>query len=338
MNKTIIVTALLAAQAGAACAQSNVTIFGTLDQFVELGDNGKANVNRLQSGGIWGSRIGFKGTEDLGGNNKAIFILESGINADDGSLGQGGLLFGRQAFVGLSGDYGQLTVGRQYSPTFTTMATYGLGGGMGWGNASVDFTDLTVLRVNNSINYVAPAVGGVTAKVFYALGENATPGQKQVGNLAGGALQYDQGPFSATLSYLQRKTTAVNTEHWWTGGASYDFGVAKAGLVVQKRGDDIGAARTTFYELSTTVPIGAASLLLDLGILRNDVTANADAKLFGVRYDYYLSRRSTLYAGVVKVKNESAAAVTINGAASAGMVVARGDDPRAIALGLRHTF
>ncbi|MES2257502.1 MAG: porin [Pseudomonadota bacterium] len=338
MNKTVIALALLAGHAGLAAAQSSVTVFGMVDNFVELGNNGKATLNRLQSGGIYGSRIGFRGTEELGGGTKALFHLESGINADDGSLGQGGLLFGRQAFVGLSGNYGMLTMGRQYSPTFTTMATYGMGGGMGWGNASVDFTDLAILRVNNSINYVTPAFAGVTLKGFYALGENATPGQSHTGNMAGGSAQYDLGEFSASLSYLERKTSTSNSDQWWTAGGAYNFGVVKTGVVVQKRKDDAKLAGTTFYELSATVPTASGSLLLDFGSYRNDIAANADARFYAIRYDHYLSKRTTAYAGYAKTKNQASAAITINGAASGGMAVAKGDDPRALALGIRHIF
>jgi predicted porin len=338
MNKKAILLALLALEGGRAAAQGNVTIFGTVDEFIELGNNGRNHVTRLQSGGIWGSRIGFKGSEDLGGGTKAIFTLETGTNADDGSLGQGGLLFGRQAFVGLSGNGGTLTFGRHYSPTFITMATYGLGGGMGWGNASVNFTDLTVLRANNSINYVSPALRGLTAKLFYALGENTTPGQGHVGDQAGGTLQYDNGPVSANLTYVERKATMTNTDRWWTGGLSYDFRWAMMGAVLQKRGDDAGTARTTFVELSTTIPLGTGSLLLDVGALRNDAIAHANARHYGARYDYYLSKRSNLYAGLVQVRNQRRTSVTINGASSPGMSVAPGDDPRAMALGIRHLF
>ncbi|MBY0239465.1 MAG: porin [Burkholderiaceae bacterium] len=335
---TAAVLALLASHGGIASAQSQVGIFGMIDQYVEWGDNGKRRIQRLQSGGLLGSRLGFRGSEDLGGGTKAVFMLESGINADDGSLGQGGLLFGRQAFVGLTGAYGALTVGRQYSPTFLALASYGLGGGMGWGNASVNFAELGVLRVNNSMVYVAPVFNGVTAKLFHALGESATPGQQRVGNQSGGALQYDRGALSANLTRISRKQSPGNSEHWLTAGLSYDFGVIKTGLVAQRRDDDAGLNRVTFYELSATMPLGGGALLLDAGRRRNHLAPHADSRQFGLRYDYFLSKRSTLYGGVVKVSNEAGANVTIGGSSSAGMAVAPGDDPRAVALGVRHVF
>lgn len=338
MYKTVIATAILAAPAWGAAAQDGVTLYGTVDNYIEAGDTGSARVTRMQSGGVFGSKIGLRGTGDLGGGTRALLTLETGINADDGSLGQGGLLFGRQAFAGLSGRYGTLTAGRQYSPVFTTMATYGMGGGMGWGNAAVNFTDLTVLRIDNAINYAAPPMAGVGGRLFFAPGERAVPGQPHAGDMAGGALQYDRGLFSATVSFFKRKTTSTNADRWWTAGASHDFGFVRTGLVFQRRSDDLRRARTAFVELSALFPLGLHSVLVDAGALRSDTASRADARFYAVRYGYYLSTRSMLYAGLARVKNEANARVTIHGASAAGMTLANGNDPSALVLGLRHVF
>ena len=206
---------LLAPLCVMAHAQDNVTVFGVLDTYLERVDG----TTRLQSGGVSGSRLGFRGSEDLGGGNRAIFMLESGINVDDGTSGQGGLLFGRQAWVGLATRAGDVTLGRHYSPLFFTLVTYGLGGGMGWGNASNYFTDNSVLRVNNSVSYASPSYAGFKLRALAGLGENATQPGANIGNIHSASLQYDGGPFSANAAVETRKTTAANPDRFSALGA-----------------------------------------------------------------------------------------------------------------------
>jgi hypothetical protein len=116
-TKRLALTTLALAAAGTASAQSSVTLYGIADAYVQYLD-GEDGLTRLQSGGINGSRLGVRGSEDLGGGLKAIFTLETGINIDDGTTGQGGVFWGRQAFVGLGSDFGTLTAGRQYGSVY----------------------------------------------------------------------------------------------------------------------------------------------------------------------------------------------------------------------------
>lgn len=123
---------------GAAEAQSGVTLYGVADVNVEYvnhvgvvpqASNGfnsgkPQKVIRENSGGYSGSRWGIRGTEDLGGGMKSVFVLENGFNADTGTLQQGGRLFGRQAYAGLDTRFGQFTFGRQYQSLFTTLANF----------------------------------------------------------------------------------------------------------------------------------------------------------------------------------------------------------------------
>ena len=320
-------------------AQGNVTVFGVLDTYIDHSTAGSASATRVQSGGISGSRLGFRGSEDLGSGNRAIFLLESGINVDDGSSGQGGILFGRQAWVGLSTRAGELTVGRQYAPYFFTLITYALGGGMGWGNASTYFTDNSPLRVNNSISYTSPLMSGFKLRALYGLGENTSqPGGSNVGNIHSASIQYDQGKFSANVAYETRKTTARNTDRFYVAGASYDFGFAKMGLLAQARRDDIDASANNAVEISVQMPVGAGYLLFDAGRFVNRSVVDADALATSIRYDHYLSKRTMLYAGMARMRNDAMAKFGINGNTGSALAVAKGDDPRSIILGMRHTF
>ncbi|WP_020653888.1 porin [Massilia niastensis] len=343
MSKQIIKAAaiLAALQAAPVLAQTqgNVTVFGILDTYLDASRAGGASAERVQSGGISGSRLGFRGSEDLGSGMKAIFMLEAGINVDDGSSGQGGVLFGRQAWVGLSTRAGDLMLGRQYSPNFFTIVTYGLGGGLAWGNASNYFTDVAPLRVNNAISYVSPSVKGFKARVFHALGENASqPGGSHVGDINSASLQYDSGPVSAGFSVETRKTTASNTERFYAGGASYSFGFAKVGVLAQGRRDDTDATESDALEIGVQVPVGRGFLLLDAGRFRHRSVADADATAFSVRYDYNLSKRTMLYGGVAHIRNESRSMFGINGNTGQALAVARDADPRSLILGVRHIF
>jgi predicted porin len=339
MKKIVITLAVLGASAGAAQAQSsNVTIYGALDAYVEAGHNGQSRVNRVQNGGAAPSRIGFRGVEDLGGGMKAIFALETGVNVDDGSAAQGGLLFGRQAFVGLSGNFGTITAGRQYTPMFMTNLLYTLGGGMGWGNAANYFLEPPAARANNSLQYASPSMNGFVAKVMYAVGENPAPGAGKVGNVVAASGQYDTGKLSLNLSYQERTTTVTNSDKWTTLGASYDFTAVKMALVYQVRRDDARLVRYDYFDLAASIPMGAGALLLDIGGLKNKLAGDADAVTASIRYDYYLSKRTTVYGGFSTVRNDAKARYGVTGAGGPPMVAAAGDDPRALALGIRHFF
>ena len=115
MKKTLLALAVFGAFAGTTSAQSNVTIYGLVDMAIQHENDGANTRTALDSGEFAGSRIGFKGSEDLGGGLKVNFQLESGFGADDGKLNQGGRIFGRQAWVGMSGGFGSVNLGRQWT-------------------------------------------------------------------------------------------------------------------------------------------------------------------------------------------------------------------------------
>lgn len=337
MKRIVLAMAVTAAYATAAQAQSTVTIYGMEDSYIEMGNNGKSNIARLQSGGVSGSRLGFMGSEELGGGLRSVFQMEAGFNNDDGSSGQGGIFFGRQAYMGLkSNDYGSITMGRQYAAFNSNLIVYGLGGGLAWGNASNYFIDLSILRVNNSLAYSSPSFGGFTFAGTYGFGENA--GDTRLSSTRSVGTQYTNGAFSAGLSYLNRGTTPVNDERFILFGASYDFNVAKLGMLYQTRRDGISQVENDFAELGVTIPLNTSSLLVDYGFFKNKDVANADAKVVSLRYDYYLSKRTMLYTGIAKMWNQAKGTHGINGNTSVAFTVAPGEDPRSIVFGMRHTF
>ncbi|WP_144146770.1 porin [Paraburkholderia sp. BCC1884] len=232
MKKTMLLAiAMAGTAASAAHAQSSVTLYGLIDEGlnyvsnVQTGRAGGALVGQRQiamsdgATGIGGSRWGLKGSEDLGGNLRAIFTLENGFNINTGGLSQGGLLFGRQAFVGLANSAGQVTLGRQYSIVSDMLAPLSEAGEIPghMGANPDDFDDLGhTIRLNNTIKFRSTSFAGVTLGALYSLGGVAgSTGRNQVWAVAA---TYANGPFAAGVGYLNARDP--NLSYFGTNGNS----------------------------------------------------------------------------------------------------------------------
>lgn len=192
-------------------AQTSVTIYGVLDNAFAYSSNQGGFHNFYQrQGNLVGSKLGFKGVEDLGGGLQALYTLEAGFNVDDGSAASAGVLFNRQSFVGLSNQAGTVTMGRQYTPYFLYVGTYGptssLTGATGAHPGDIDGLDTTI-RINNSVTYASPVFGGVQASAQYGMGEIA--GASTTGATYSAALKYDMSPLRMALGYLYMKNGPV---------------------------------------------------------------------------------------------------------------------------------
>ena len=222
----------LALVAPAAFAQSSVTVYGIIDLAGTYIKGAATTVRETSAGGLGGSRIGFKGTEDMGGGTYVDFVLEGGLNVDTGSSAQGGVLFGRQAFGAIrNASFGALSAGRQYSSTYiqpnefsvfanvtgsgaTTAVLGGYAGGYepSQGGANAAGTTTTTnsesqnggpARVNNSVRYTTPLVSGLKASVMYGAGE-ITGGTGQT-RLIDSSIRYTNFGFDAMVSLVSDK-------------------------------------------------------------------------------------------------------------------------------------
>ncbi|WFN14869.1 porin [Burkholderia contaminans] len=209
-NKSLLALLVAGTVCAPAFAQSSVTLYGIIDAGITYVNNshGSGQV-AAQSGVAQGSRWGMKGSEDLGGGMKAIFQLENGFNVFNGKLGQGGLEFGRQAYVGLTGDaWGTLTLGRQYDPIVDIVQPTSMNGN--WGALFSHANDIDNMnngfRVNNAIKYVTPTFSGVSGEVMYALGGVAGH-TSQKSTIAAG-LSYSNGPANLGAAYFYAKDPA----------------------------------------------------------------------------------------------------------------------------------
>lgn len=329
--------ALLSVAHAQTAASAGPTLFGVVDNGVTRSDTGAGTSMAMVSGVIWGSRLGVRGQEDLGGGTRALYMLEMGLNATDGSLGQGGLAFGRQAFVGAEGQgWGKLTVGRHYSVLHTSLATYTVSG-LIWGDALNYFRDGTVLRINNSLRYESPEVAGFKLKSLYAFGGQAN---SSVGNVFNPSLDYKVGALQLGASYMRSNTSASNTSTYVVLGGSYDFGLAKAAFANYRQRDLLAGSATSgkdAWELSAMVPMGVHSLWLSYG-RTSGRAADTDASSASARYGYALSKRTSLYAGYSQIHNGPKSSFTFNSASNAGPVVAAGKNVNQVVLGISHFF
>lgn len=324
-----------------AWAQSAVTIYGRVDMSISrqtrIFANGQVqqqSVTALDSGGSNGSRVGFRGQEDLGDGQKAVFVLEQGIQADTGLLGQGGRGFGRQAYVGLdSPRWGRLTAGRQYTPWFDMLSTSDPFGNNLVGNSgNIEFANA---RADNSVLYRSPVIAGISGQLMVAAGEGVTGRQTF---LAG---QYQGGPLWLGAAYGDYR---FDTDaHYALLGASYDFGPVKLfGNIARLRNLNpvqqaapvlVPGARASSWLLGASAKVGEVGVLVTSLVSLDDQRAvDRDARMASIGYNHSLSRRTSLYAAFARVINRHGGVLTANTPSYPG----RGESQAQ--MGVSHVF
>lgn len=357
MKKSLLALAVLGAFAGAASAQSSVTVYGIVDLGFSSQDNGNAagRVNGITSGGQSASRIGFKGTEDLGNGLKANFMLESTIAADTGAAfgatngNVGG--FNRFATVGLSGAFGAVNLGRQTSAmkdAYDQIDPFGDGGIIS--PISTIFFNGTLAgdlgRISNSVKYTSNSYAGFKANAAYAFGETA--GDTGANSSYGLGLGYANGPLNVQFAYQNADQSTFANPSVQLGknklafiGATYDFGVVKLhGAFADTKLETFGPsaeAKYRNYMLGVSAPLGAGTILASYSVNDNRTVDNADAKKFAVMYSYDLSKRTNLYTGYSRTSNDDNSRIGLGviGNNAAGVT---GESGSAFAVGIRHKF
>ena len=362
MKKTLMSLAILAAS-GAAYAQSNVTIYGIMDVGLVSEHGGKnGTVNKVSSGVANASRLGFKGTEDLGGGLSAVFTLESGLKADTGELDNvNNQLFNRQAFVGLSSkSAGTLTLGRQYTPWYNTLAQVGDPFQAGLeGSAKNLFPAVGVMvRNSNSVVWKSPEFYGVTGEVFYAFGEKKN---SDTARQFGASVGYQNGPLNirGAYNYINNDTvTPANVVVDKLPGknallaVNYDFKVLKAYAMygVNKGATANAYPNPTAYGalvnpvpvapslnsrtwlVGATIPVSAAGSLVGSWSSAEDKTFGRDGDQAAIGYLHSLSKRTTAYASYAKMRNKNGASYTVGNNGDVGT------GHEGYSVGIRHMF
>lgn len=341
---------VLAMAAGAACAQSSVTLYGVLDTGVERISNigaAGSSMTRMpgQSGGYLPSRWGVRGSEDLGDGLKANFVLESGVSIDKGTnnTNQGGRLFGRSAWVGLSGGWGNLSLGRQYTMYFYSLLDADPMGPAVYGLGSLD-SGIPGARADNSLAYRG-TWSGFSVGALYSLGRDSSGSATSqcAGEVAGdfkackqtsimasynggmwglsGVWDEQRGGNTGTTPGAFTSSTMTDTRRGGTGFVKFGPAKVSAGLI--KRTNE-GAAPATIANLTSKTDlvfvqadwaVTPAVTITPLWsrLKYKDSADGSKSTLFSARVGYALSKRTSLYVTAGRMSNKGSASAGVSG-------------------------
>lgn len=358
MKKSLVALAILAA-AGVASAQSSVTLFGVVDAAYAHGSGsgaGSSSKSQLTNSGYNSSRLGFRGTEDLGGGMSASFWLEAGVNNDNGSgaltstnnqvggtTGGGGLTFNRRSTVSLASGLGELRLGRDYTPQFWNQTVFDPFGTNGVGTTQTLNSGLggtTAVRASNSVGYFLPGnLGGFYGQFQAYMGENNKNGlaTEKDGNGSAVRLGYANGPVNVALATSSTKfaqTPATGKTKSTNIGGSYDFGVAQLmALATRDRVDSTASQTGKGALIGALVPVGAGQIRVAYSTYKTDAATTPKSKKWALGYVHNLSKRTALYTTFARVTNSGGAAQALNGAVTAANARSTGYD-----FGIKHSF
>jgi len=328
MKNSLIALAVLAC-AGSALAQSNVTLYGRIDTGIGSEKINGASTTQLFSGQLSTSRIGFRGTEDLGGGLKANFNLEGTLASDNGTVGSASGFFDRQSWIGLSGGFGSFKAGRsdtafddirdlavvydlwdsEFSPPKIAY-TAGVG----------DYSS----RASNMLRYDTPSIGGFSAGVSYGLDENSAHKR----DVTAYNLRYRAGALDVGLGFQKQEheSTPASDREYIALSASYKFDALRLSGGFQRAENGAGTEDDE-YSIGIAVPLGAVELSAGYAWSESETAGATSAKgqalAFGATYS--LSKRTRLYAALLDGEVEN----------GAGTVTT---DRRLYAFGVRHDF
>jgi len=358
MKKSLLALAALTAFAGVASAQSSVTLFGIVDLSARSTKVGSTTVKSLSTDGIASSRLGFRGVEDLGGGMNASFWIEGAVNPQNGTAT--GQTWQRRQTVSLSGGFGEVRLGRDYTATFwnaTIFDPFGTNGIGSSGNLYLIAPALpaggaygTLLRANNMVGYFLPSgiAGGLYGQAQLAAGQGNN-GNKYFGVRLG----YASGPFNVAGAWGKTQVTGGvpgvtppfglgdSSGTNWNVAGSWNFGVV---LLSAYYGNlTYQALDQSNWYIGLQAPIGLWTLKGSYGqVSRSGIEPyavgwdNQSAWQLALGATYDLSKRTALYATYADLKNETGA--KFNAAGGLPLAIAAGDKSRALAVGVRHTF
>ena len=377
MKKSLLALAVLGAFAGAASAQSSVTLFGVVDLSANDIKNGNAHTQSLQSNQLNSNRLGFRGIEDLGGGLKAGFWLEAAMSNENGNMGGArgittpaagtSQIFNRRSTVSLFSNWGEIRAGRDYDATFWNLVYDDVNGANGLGQGLnlvpvLSSTANSLARVNGTIEYVLPAnIGGLYGQAqISAPSNNSTSGTPATNQkYYGGRLGWAAGPFDVNGSYGETELNQFNNNPFgdkfkiWNVGGSWDFGVAKIyGFYNEVK---FQSFKADTYEVSVGVPLGQGEFraayadvnqkgsqqFCGAALCVNPVPVVSidanDAYMWSLEYVYNLSKRTALYTTFGEIKNKGKATFQVLPGTATDAALAGGKST-GYNFGIRHSF
>ena len=339
MQKKLIALAVAGLVSAPAFAQSSVTVYGLIDMTVAhtrdsaSGASSRTGLDSSSNSPMSGSRIGFRGVEDLGNGLKASFVIEGGVAVDRGVSAQGGRTWGRQSFLALSGGFGTVAAGRQYSPQFSMLGKidpFGLGsyGDMAYSGV---YKITAAGRIDNLLAYVSPNMGGFQVVAGYSgqAGGDET-GQNGDARVVAINPNYSNGPIYVGLNYhvvdVKGAPSDARNKVWDLGG-TYDLGVVKLAAVYgQDKVDDVVDLRR--WLVGATVPVGESGKfkVSYQSASNKEAAGDPESSKWAIGYEHSLSKRTNLHATYGKLTDNDLG-YSIEGDYEAGF-----------AVGLRHSF
>ncbi len=349
MQKKIIALAVAGLVSGAAFAQSNVTVYGIADVGFQYSSDALVGPAKSQSaiidGGQDGSRVGFKGSEDLGNGLSATFQLETRFHLDSFSA-----IEGRKSNVGLTGKWGSVILG-SFGSVHDDINGYSESGGMGFGNGTIGM--LVTDDTRNGVEYISPDFNGLTFKAgastqYKTNNDDVIPvgaGDSAKNTRAVfGLVSYVNGLLQVAASYDRSKgqttdTTSFNRDTEWLLAAGYDFGMFKLGAGYDKAtfGDGNNAFDSRYvWRVTAGMPIGAAdAVALSYNRTKAEVAAGGTQKAsgWGVSYSHVLSKRTNVYATYGALSQDDDNVNPVNLGVTDGNTY-----QKAFKVGMRHFF
>lgn len=347
MQRSCLGAVVLAALGGMASAQSQsqpqVRVFGIVDVAITNISNGSGGSQTvLASGQASTGRLGFRGTEDLGGGWKAGFWLEGQVNVDDGS---DAFDFQRRSTISLSGPYGELRLGRDQVPTYLNWGAYDLWGYVGvatTANLRSKFTNQnsagTTVRTSNTIAYWTPEFKGFSGHFMTSANEGT------IAKYAGGRITYETDKLQASVAIgkTDQLGSMLGDMRTRNIGASYDFGPAYVVAAYEK--SEYSTRHRDLTTVGVRVPYGKGRFKAQYAKAQGFETVTRfrgyDAILIGVGYDYSLSRRTRLYFNYGRIDNQGTAVTGANYTATSNGPdgILRGETSSGYQFGIRHSF
>lgn len=345
MKKLWAVAALIGATSSTVShAQSTVTIYGVLDvgiQYLSNADASGHSQTSLASGSYQPSRIGFKGTEDLGGGYKALFVLENGFNLDTGAQSSSTTLFNRFSYVGLQTPYGTVTAGRMGSMQFDKTVFYDPLYYSTYSMLALNGAPIQTFKINNAVKFQSADWHGFNVGTVYSAGQEIA-GSASAGRHVGASLEYINGPLSARVlqentngsiagavdqSNLKDRRTSVAALYRWTNFSLFaDYIHVSGDLQISPNG--------SIYVAGGSYETGPWRLVLEGGRYYTDQGGSRPTLVSGLA-QYFLSKRTSLYV--------AAGYLTNGGGSQFGVVypsttAAAGQTQLAVTLGMDHRF
>lgn len=351
MKKSLFVLAVLGIFSGAVAAQTSVELYGRLDSGIGVADSdapGGDDTVMLWSGVQSATRFGVRGSEDFGGGWRIVFNIESGVELDTGEASNGTQFWARRAVVGVAGRFGEIHIGRDYTPGYRTIsATDVMGLGLFGNWKAFSSNGGITTRASNGVHYRSPGWRGLTLRAMVATGEADDVSRPSGdGDMYGLSGIYVSGPLTVQGYFQSREfdnglddTDRVDE---YGAGVQYRFGAFRAAASYGMADTELpvgGSVEHDAWSVGVGARVGAGEILLNFVRQRIDRAGDPKAKSFGIAYVHPVSKRTNFYASYGRLDNDDGADFTLRASAARTAVGGTVDgEPRAFAVGILHRF